>query len=444
MATIFDMYKAVQTEADQTPEVCPGHATQQGTAEYAASRVTAGTACPEHFRQLVLPDGETLTLSSLAMSIPRERYQEGGHTEACAIEAARAAWNVLDTSPSQSWNEELSGGEVLAALREEHGITREQVFVIAKAGYPSAILQQLLAGDFKIRPSDLERGCHCLHPEYLSASLYATLAHLRLRTVDALLLENVAEEQLPAIGQSQLTQRLRAAFTALEDLRAQGLLRWYGLSSNFGLWTDEGDRSFRDGLSLRHAVSIAQQVGGPAHGLRFVEVPVHAAQTALWHPAVTADESDDDSGGPYSEPLGKVAEELGVHIIGRDCQASNVLLLSNRLVTALESVAGQDSPISDPEAHLAQIARSSPYVACTLIEQHQSSNPEATLALSTLPPDPNFQESYTKLLDSFGQGHERINGPAQPFSLVQLRLRDESLVLDGSYELEAGPFKACH
>lgn len=46
--------------------------------------------------------GETLTLSSLAMSIPRQRYVEGGHTESCAVEAAQAAWNVLSTSPSQS------------------------------------------------------------------------------------------------------------------------------------------------------------------------------------------------------------------------------------------------------------------------------------------------------------------------------------------------------
>lgn len=83
-----------------------------------------------------------------------------------------------------------------------------------------------------------------------------------------------------------------------------------------------------------------------------------------------------------------------------------------------------------------QFARSSPHVACTLIEQHEALEPSANVALSIRPPDPHFQESYRKLLDSFEQGEERINGPAAPFGYTALRLRDHSLVLDGSYELE--------
>ena len=45
------------------------------------------------------------------------------------------------------------------------------------------ILQQLLTADYRIRSHDLERSCHCLHPAFLSASLYASLHNLSLQTV---------------------------------------------------------------------------------------------------------------------------------------------------------------------------------------------------------------------------------------------------------------------
>ena len=47
----------------------------------------------------------------------------------------------------------------------------------------AGILQQLCTADYRIRAHDLERGCHCLHPAFLSASLYASLHHLDLKTV---------------------------------------------------------------------------------------------------------------------------------------------------------------------------------------------------------------------------------------------------------------------
>ena len=50
-------------------------------------------------------------------------------------------------------------------------------------GAGAAIMQQLLAADYQIRPHDVERSCHCIHPAYLSASLHASLVHLGLRTV---------------------------------------------------------------------------------------------------------------------------------------------------------------------------------------------------------------------------------------------------------------------
>lgn len=41
----------------------------------------------------------------------------------------------------------MSGGEVLAALKDEHGIARDQMFVIAKAGYPSGQMTDELTAE---------------------------------------------------------------------------------------------------------------------------------------------------------------------------------------------------------------------------------------------------------------------------------------------------------
>ena len=88
--------------------------------------------------------------------------------------------------------------------------------------------------------------------------------------VDCLLLEHVGEEQIPAIGQHQLQHRLASAFTALEQYRQQGLLRWYGLSADWALWPDAADRGYRPGLALEQVLQLAQDVGGEQHGFRCI------------------------------------------------------------------------------------------------------------------------------------------------------------------------------
>ena len=79
-----------------------------------------------------------------------------------------------------------------------------------------------------------------------------------------------------------------------------------------------------------------------------------------------------------------------------------------------------------------QVARSSPHVACTLVQQHAAMDPDANLSLSTLPPDADFRGSYARLLDGFQQeGEARVNASAVPTGDLQLRLTDTCLVLDG-------------
>ena len=86
----------------------------------------------------------------------------------------------------------------------------------------------------------------------------------------------------------------------------------------------------------------ASQAGMPC---RFVQVPVHVAQTAVWQQS--------ESG---ATPLGEIAADLGVHVIGSSPLASGALLLSQRLSAALEDVA-QLTSVSGTAAKLTQVWR---------------------------------------------------------------------------------------
>lgn len=83
-----------------------------------------------------------------------------------------------------------------------------------------------------------------------------------------MILEEVGEEQIPAIGRFQALERLTKAFAALEEFREKGLIRWYGISATYTLWPNDAERSYRDGFTLKQVVELAQRAGGSNHGFR--------------------------------------------------------------------------------------------------------------------------------------------------------------------------------
>ena len=83
--------------------------------------------------------------------------------------------------------------------------------------------------------------------------------------VDLLYLHNPAEMQLSALGMQAFMQRLREAFQWGEGARRRGLIRAYGLATWDCFRKPPGSPGY---LSLLRLVQLAQQVGGPDHGLR--------------------------------------------------------------------------------------------------------------------------------------------------------------------------------
>jgi hypothetical protein len=87
---------------------------------------------------------------------------------------------------------------------------------------PAALKQQLLEQG-AASSADIMAGSHCLSRACLRASVAASLAALRLETIDLLYLHNAAEVQLLARGKLGFKEVLKSAFQELEALRQEVL-----------------------------------------------------------------------------------------------------------------------------------------------------------------------------------------------------------------------------
>lgn len=74
------------------------------------------------------------------------------------------------------------------------------------------------------------------------------------------------------IDEMAFYQRLEGAFAFLEEARVKGKIKFYGLSSWRSFRVPEGEK---DHVSLERVLKIAEKVGGPAHGFKFVQIPIN-------------------------------------------------------------------------------------------------------------------------------------------------------------------------
>ena len=76
---------------------------------------------------------------------------------------------------------------------------------------------------------------------------------------------NAAESQLATLGEAAFLKRLRTAFAWLEEARAKGLIRAYGMATWDCFRKPPGSQT---ALQLTSVVSLAEEVGGKDHGFR--------------------------------------------------------------------------------------------------------------------------------------------------------------------------------
>ncbi len=192
------------------------------------------------------------------------RIREASEEHAAAIDAAlRAGCNLFDTASNYSdGSSELLLGRALAHAPD--------VRVITKVGYISPSAYAWLAGE-GIDVAGVQRlspeAHYSLKPDVLMAQLKLSLARLRRRRIDVLLLHN-PEHILPcASSVGQFRDEIKAAFACLENATAVGLVGEYGVSSNV---LSEPNHP----LSVELLADIADEIAG-AHHFRVVQFPLN-------------------------------------------------------------------------------------------------------------------------------------------------------------------------
>ena len=203
-----------------------------------------------------------------------ERYRE-------AIgDALRSGINVVDTAIN--YRHQRSERVVGEAVRSGP-VDREAVLVATKGGFvpfdgerpadPGAYVQSEYLDTGIVDGDDLVRGQHCIAPDYIEDQLDRSLNNLGLDTIDLYYVHN-PETQLESKGRSAVYDQLEATFERLEERRAAGDIRHYGVATWDALRVPEDHDSY---LSLpeiaRRAQSAADAAGQDTTGFRGVQLP---------------------------------------------------------------------------------------------------------------------------------------------------------------------------
>jgi aryl-alcohol dehydrogenase-like predicted oxidoreductase len=253
--------------------------TPQGTARY-RDRFKS-VAADRHFR-----DEQDLFISSLGLGTYLGNADEAtdrGYTQA-VVRAVQLGVNLIDSAANYRFQRsERSIGRALQLLIAEQGFARDEIVLCTKGGYlpfdgaPPGDVRAYVEETF-VRPGiagfeDIVGGSHCMTPAYLQNQLDQSLENLGVGCVDVYYIHN-PESQLGDVSVDEFYSRLRKAFELLEQNIAAGKIRSYGVATWNGFRVHDTAREFH---SLPRMAELAKEVGGEAHGFRFIQLPYNLA-----------------------------------------------------------------------------------------------------------------------------------------------------------------------
>jgi aryl-alcohol dehydrogenase-like predicted oxidoreductase len=230
---------------------------------------------------------------------------------------------------------------------------------------------------------DLVDNSHCMHPAFIKDQIQRSLENLGLDCIDIYYLHN-PEQQLLRSDKESFYDKLLAAFQALEEAAAKGLIGCYGVAS----W-----RAFRVGMqepghmSLARMKNLADQAAGSEETrLRVVQLPFNLAMPE----ALLASQ-------PYGGdlfPTLELARQLDLSVVASAALCQGQLV--GKVPKALAKTLGKD--LTSAQQCL-QFTRSTPGVTTALVGMKTQAHVDEDLALTGI--EPLSAEQYLKAL---GQG----------------------------------------
>jgi aryl-alcohol dehydrogenase-like predicted oxidoreductase len=190
--------------------------------------------------------------------------------------------NLIDTASNYGNG---SSEELVGKVLEDSSLP--EVFVVTKAGYISGdnlkILQNFgnhVKGGLEV--SNIDGGLkHSIHPTYLDAQIKISQVKLRLPCIDGFLLhspEYYFEQKDTETNQSEYYRRLAKAFEFLEEKVRQGIVRYYGVSSNTLATHD------RNATDLSELIKIANRVSSNNH-FKLIQFPFNLFESSAVQPS---------------------------------------------------------------------------------------------------------------------------------------------------------------
>jgi aryl-alcohol dehydrogenase-like predicted oxidoreductase len=216
-------------------------------------------------------------------------------------------------------------------------------------------------------------------PRYLEDQIERSRVNLGVETIDIYYLHN-PETQLGEISRPPFMRRLRAAFEFLETAGRDRRIGVYGTSTWSGYRQPQAARDF---LSLPDLVALAEEVGGPEHRFRVVQLPYNLAMPEAFTLA-------NQGAGRALVPLLEAARQLGMYVM------SSASIYQGQLAKNLPPLIARFLPGLDTDAQRAlQFVRSTPGVGTALVGMKTAGHVAEAARLGAVSPVP--WEEFQKL-----------------------------------------------
>jgi len=356
--------------------VISGRATTEGTRRFADRQ---GAARASNYRQAV--DG--LWLSSLGVGTylgDPDNLTDAHYTRAFQ-EALERGGNVFDTAINYRFQRsERALGLWLAEAISIGEIRRDEIVIGTKGGFvpydtempadPRRWVAERFLDTKLAKPHEFAaRYQHCLAPAYLEMMLTWSRRNLGLETIDIYYIHN-PETQSIALSQETFEARLLDAFETLELAVERGDIGSYGLATWTAFRALPNDPAY---LSLTALVSLATQVAGQNHNLRYLQLPYNLFMTEAFA-------FENQQVGERFMSAIDAANDLGLTVV---CSAS---LMQGRLALPMMPELVDHLPGLATDAQRAiQFVRSSPGVTTALIGMKSDVHVRENLALTEIP-----------------------------------------------------------
>ena len=372
----------------------PGAATRAGTESYA--QTFGASLATGHYSEFL---NLHFKLSSLGIGTFGGAATDAVD-EACATivsDAARAGINVFDTATHYRYGRSMRAlGEGLRRSLAA-GVRREQLFVIAKAGFlafrdgPPDSFDAWFDANVCARGLGTRAqlsGQNLLSAAYVDSQIDAARAALGLETIDAFLLDQ-PEVHIPAIGKEQTNRGIGRVFAVFEQAVKARRIGCYGISTFHGFRVETDAPLFQSLTSLLGlAEKAAREVHGDGarHSLRLVEMPFNQAMT--------------EGFTRFSHATGKgniastvqAARQLGVYLVASHTLGKGLLAGQSADAVRLAMAA-----LPNDAQRALQFNRSTPGIGTTLVGISTPAHLADLLAVAGVPP--LAKDAYVKLYD---------------------------------------------